>query len=129
MGLDAGSYRGCLLGMAVGDTMGTPVDGKRYREICEAYGPAGLRGYDTANHLAEISSYTQVALFACNGLLLSIARGHTEASKGMGHVALALREWASVQHFPRSPERRYCWTGRVSQLRRCLLYTSPSPRD
>ena len=118
MGMDAASYRGCLLGMAVGDAMGAPVEGKRYQEICEAYGPAGLRGYDTANHLAEISSYTQIALFACNGLLLSIARGHMDASKGMRHVALALKEWASVQHLPRSPERRYCWTGRVSQLRR-----------
>lgn len=118
MGMDAASYRGCLLGMAVGDAMGAPVETKRYREITEAYGPKGLRGYDTANALAEISSYTQIALFACNGLLLSVSRGYMDAPKGIRHVALALKEWARVQHLPRSPERRYCWVGRVSKLRR-----------
>jgi ADP-ribosylglycohydrolase len=104
--------------MAVGDAMGTPVEGKRYREICEAYGPQGLQGYDTANGLADISSYTQIALFACNGLLVSVTRGYMDVSKGMRHVVMALKEWARVQHFPRSPERRYCWVGRVPQLRR-----------
>ena len=118
MGMDRASYRGCLLGMAVGDAMGAPVESKRYPEICEAYGPQGLRGFDTANGLAEISSYTQIALFACNGLLLSVARGHMDAPKGMKHLALALKEWARVQHLPRSPERRFCWVGRVSKLRR-----------
>ena len=118
MGMDAGAYRGCLLGMAVGDAMGTPVEAKRYQEICEAYGPKGLRGYDTANGLADISSYTQIALFACNGLLVSVSRGHLDAPKGMRYVAQALKEWARVQHMPRSPERRLCWVSRVSQLRR-----------
>ena len=118
MGMDVSFYRGCLLGMAVGDALGTPVDGKRYTEICEAYGPAGLRGYDTVNGLAEISSYTQVGLFACNGLLLSIARGHLDAGKGMRGMAQALKEWARVQHLPGAGERRYCWLGRIPQLRR-----------
>jgi len=124
MGMDAASYRGCLLGMAVGDAMGTPVDGKRYREICETYGPAGLRGYDTANGLAEISSYTQVALYACNGLLLSIARGHTDVPAGVRGMTQALKEWARVQHLPRSPERRYCWLCHVPQLRRRRIMDS-----
>ena len=118
MGMDGASFRGCLLGMAVGDAMGTPVEAKRYQEICEAYGPKGLRGYDTANGLADVSSYTQIALFACNGLLVSVTRGHMDAPKGMRHMAVALKEWARVQHLPRSPERRSCWVGRVSQLRR-----------
>lgn len=118
MGLDAAAYRGCLLGMAVGDAMGTPVEGKRYSEICEAYGPAGLRGYDTANGLAEISSYSQVFFFACNGLLLSVARGHMDGPGGIRGITQALKEWARVQHLPRSPERRYCWLGRIPQLRK-----------
>ena len=118
MGTDGSAFRGCLLGMAVGDAMGAPVEAKRYREICEAYGPDGLQGYDTANCLADISSYTQIALFACNGLMVSVSRGRMDAPKGMKYVALSLKEWARVQHFPRSPERRYCWIGRVPQLRR-----------
>ena len=42
--LDA--YRGCLLGLAVGDAMGLPVDDMRWAQIEENYGPRGLLGYD-----------------------------------------------------------------------------------
>ena len=64
------AYRGCLLGMAVGDAMGYPVDSLKLSEIRQNYGPNGLLGYDLVNGYAEISSYTQIAAFACNGLLL-----------------------------------------------------------
>ena len=66
MEIDPGIYRGCLLGMAVGDALGAAVDGKSYRQICETYGPAGLLGYDLVNGYAEVSSHTQIAAFTCN---------------------------------------------------------------
>ena len=37
-------YRGCLLGLAVGDAMGYTVDSRTWREIQEDYGPNGLLG-------------------------------------------------------------------------------------
>ena len=40
------AYRGCLLGLAVGDAMGYTVDSRSWREIQEDYGPNGLLGYD-----------------------------------------------------------------------------------
>ena len=52
----ADRYRGCLLGMSIGDAMGAPVDAKRYSNIRDTYGPRGLRGYDIANAPAEITS-------------------------------------------------------------------------
>ena len=107
---------GCLLGMAVGDAMGAAVEKKTYDEICETYGPAGLLGYDTVNGLAEITSYTQVAAFALNGLLLAISRG--QSHEAMGYVTLALKEWCGVQHMPRDPKWRNCWLGKVSAFRR-----------
>ena len=51
-------YRGCLLGLAVGDAMGCTVDSRSLAEIREDYGPNGLLGYDLVNGYAEISSYT-----------------------------------------------------------------------
>ena len=63
------AYRGCLLGLAVGDAMGYTIDTKSWAEIREDYGPNGLLGYDLANGYAEISSYTQLAAFTANGLL------------------------------------------------------------
>ena len=109
-------FRGCLLGMAVGDAMGAAVEKKTYEEICETYGPAGLLGYDTVNGLAEITSYTQVAAFALNGLLLGISRGQTH--EAMRYVTMALTEWASVQHLPRDPRKRSCWLSAVPAFRR-----------
>ena len=40
------AYRGCLLGLAVGDAMGYAVDRLSWEEICRDYGPEGIRGYD-----------------------------------------------------------------------------------
>ena len=109
-------FRGCLLGMAVGDAMGAAVEKKTIEEICEAYGPAGLLGYDTVNGLAEITSYTQVAAFAVNGLLLAVSRG--QSHDAMAYVTMAMREWASVQNLPRAPQRRNCWLSAVPAFRR-----------
>ena len=66
------AYRGCLLGLAVGDAMGYTVDSKSWAEIREDYGPNGLLGYDLVNGYAEVSSHTQIAAFTCNGLLFGL---------------------------------------------------------
>jgi len=78
MAIMKSAYTGCLLGLAVGDALGATVDGKSYRDICRDYGPAGLLGYDLVNGFAQITSHTQVAAFACNGLLIGTARGQKD---------------------------------------------------
>ena len=114
----SGAVRGCLLGLAVGDAMGYPVDKKSWPEICEMYGPNGLLGYDLANGTADVTSYTQLAAFVCNGLLLGATRGDPELYSG--YLALALREWAKSQQFRTNPERTRCWVAQVPELRRRL---------
>lgn len=109
-------FRGCLLGMAVGDAMGAAVEKKTYEEICQTYGPAGLLGYDTVNGLAEITSYTQVAAYGVNGLLLAVSRGQSQ--EAMRYLVMALKEWAWVQHLPRDPQKRSCWISGVPAFRR-----------
>lgn len=107
--------RGGLLGLAVGDAMGYIVDEKTWQEIQDDYGPNGLLGYDMVNGCAAGSSYTQVAAYAANGLLLSITRGKAELTVRFLH--LALKEWARAQHFPRDPERSWCWVAKLPQMR------------
>lgn len=110
------AYQGCLLGLAVGDAMGYPVDKKSWDEIADMYGPNGLLGYDLANGSADNTSYTQLAAFAYNGLLLGAMRGNPE--KYGKFIALSLREWAKSQQYWTGAEKTFCWVAQVPQMRR-----------
>lgn len=110
------AYRGCLLGLAVGDAMGYTIDGKSWEEIQCNYGPNGLLGYDLqAQEYAQVTSYTQIAAFLCNGLLLSVSRGKPDY---MRFAKVALREWTRSQHFYRDPEASFCWLAKLPRFRR-----------
>lgn len=120
------AYQGCLLGLAAGDALGYTVDSKSYDEICRDYGPKGLMGYDLVNGYAQISSYTQLAAFVTNALLIGITRGQQKGQMGpfVRYIQLALLEWANGQTYQRSPEPRHCWVGQVSAFRQrvCMDY-------
>ncbi len=110
------AYCGCLLGLAVGDAMGYPVDKKTWDEICEDYGPNGLLGYDLANGSADVTSYTQLTAFVANGLLLGAIRQNPE--KYGKYIVLSLREWAKSQQFRGTAEKTFCWMAQVPSMRR-----------
>ena len=121
----ASVYRGCLLGLAVGDAMGYTVDASSWDQIRADYGPNGLLGYDLVNGYAEISSHTQLAAFACNGLLLGLTRGQMQGRMApfVRYVGLAAKEWAQTQRYRSGPPpRTFCWVARVKELcaRRCM---------
>lgn len=111
MGLNHSAYRGCLLGMAVGDAMGYAVDGMRMSEIRETYGAAGLLGYDLCNGYADVTSYTQLAAFTCNGLLLALTRGQMLGKMAplVKYVGLSSREWVASQRPWGRPDKTFCW--------------------
>lgn len=116
-------FRGALLGLAVGDAMGYTVDRRTLAEIQADYGPNGLLGYDLVNGYAEVTSYTQLAAFAANGLLLGLTRGQIQGRMAplSRYIALAFREWSRSQQYA-EPERNYCWLSTVPELkrRRCM---------
>ena len=113
------AYRGCLLGLAIGDAMGYPVDTRTWPQIREDYGPYGLMGYDLRNGYAEISSHTQLTAFSCNGLLLGQTRGQVYGKMApfVRYVYLAQQEWAIGQRRYDQPGRNHCWVFRVSEMR------------
>ena len=109
-------YRGCLLGMAAGDALGLTIDDKSLDEIRESFGPNGLLGYDLQEQdSARISSYTQLAAYLCNGLLIALTRGKTDYVR---YGRLALQEWTRSQQYYRDPEQTYCWVAKIPQFRR-----------
>ena len=105
------AYRGCLLGLAVGDAMGYTVDRKSLAEIQEDYGPNGLLGYDLLNGYADVSSYTQLAAFTCNGLLLGLTQGRLSGKMKpfVRYIGLSHREWAASQRVWGRPDKTFCW--------------------
>ena len=116
MGEKQSAYMGCLLGLAVGDAMGFPVDDKTWEDICAEYGPNGLLGYDLRNGSAEVTSHTQIAAYIANALLVALTRGRHGSY--VQYITLALREWAKRQHFPRDPDKSPFWVSQLPQLRK-----------
>ena len=108
-------YRGCLLGMAIGDAMGFPVDDMSLGEIWDTYGPDGLQGYDLQeSEYACISSYSQIAAYLCNGFLLAISRGKADYLR---FATTALSEWVRGQQYYRDPEQSLCWISKIPAFR------------
>lgn len=104
-------YEGCLLGMAAGDALGCAVDDKTLEQILEDYGPNGLMGYDTADDYAQISTHTQLAALAGNGLLAALSRGKT--GEYPRYIALALREWLRSRYSHGAEDGNLCWLNRI----------------
>ena len=126
MAVSQSSYRGCLLGLAVGDAMGYTVDNRSWQEIQEDYGPNGLLGYDLVNGYADVTSYTQLAAFTCNGLLFGLTRGQMlgKMAPFIKYVGMSSREWAASQRPWGRPTRNYCWP-----LSRPALGTPETPAN
>ena len=54
---------GSMIGGAIGDALGYPVEFMSYSQIIHKYGPSGITRYHlNANGLAEISDDTQMSL-------------------------------------------------------------------
>lgn len=64
-------YYGCLVGGAIGDAWGAPVEFLDYQTIVEEYGEEGVKEthYTKTKGLALISDDTQMSMFTAEGLL------------------------------------------------------------
>lgn len=119
------SYTGCLLGLAAGDAFGYSVDEMPLAQIRETFGPGGQLSYALVNGYAETSSYTQLAAYACNGLLLGLTHGHVTGSMEpfVRYICVGEGEWARLQGIRREADRPLrCWIGKydVMRARRCM---------
>jgi len=88
--------RGCLLGGAVGDALGWPVEFMKIDEIRRRYGPDGIREYDPSapGGLGAITDDTQMTLFTAEGIL----RSTTRCMEHGQYVAESSTEWSHITH-------------------------------
>lgn len=92
-------FRGCLLGGAVGDALGAPVEFLSLAEIRAQFGPAGITDYAPAyGGLGRITDDTQMTLFTAEGLLRARVRGTRKGTTtNTGVVGHALVRWLKTQ--------------------------------
>ncbi|MFD9124472.1 ADP-ribosylglycohydrolase family protein [Kitasatospora sp. NPDC059571] len=107
--------RGALLGGAVGDALGWPVEFHRLDEIRARFGPAGVTGLPGRSGAEgdQVTDDTQMTLFTAEGLL----RGGTPAA-----VHAAYRRWLLTQRLPGPGREPDGWL-----LGREFLYASRAP--
>ena len=68
--------RGCLLGGAIGDALGAPIEFMGLSEIRSHFGPSGVTGYETAyGRRGAITDDTQMTLFTVEGIIRAVVRG------------------------------------------------------
>lgn len=114
--------RGSLIGGAIGDALGYPVEFiYSFGEIQKRYGERGITRLDTRQHRldeteqvgkAVVSDDTQMTLFTANGLLNSKKQG---ISLKYG-ICRAYIEWYLTQIGKKSPKYKDCWLSDVPEL-------------
>lgn len=92
--------RGSLIGGAIGDALGYPVEFMSRNSILSQYGRRGITTFSLNREgKALISDDTQMTLFTANGLLLGGTRGHTYgiAEPPESYVRFAYIDWYYTQ--------------------------------
>ncbi|MFJ3672171.1 ADP-ribosylglycohydrolase family protein [Streptomyces sp. NPDC090106] len=99
--------RGTLLGAAVGDALGAPVDGLGVDGIREAYGAEGIVDLGFAyGRRGAVGHLTQLTLFTVDGLIRAQVRRDTGAWHPPTDLHRAYLRWAATQRDWGPDERR-----------------------
>jgi ADP-ribosylglycohydrolase len=107
------AFKGCLIGGAVGDALGWPVEFMKLDEIIRRYGHEGITELQTDAHgVAEITDDTQMTLFTAEGILRAETRGN---QKGICHppavVYYAYQRWLITQGYPKFDDYDWIYDG------------------
>ena len=93
-------YRGCLLGGAVGDALGAPVEFMDIERIRSVFGTDGISDFAPySGRLGAITDDTQMTLFTAEGLLRAANRGRLDGIEPNVPtlVAHAYQRWLLTQ--------------------------------
>jgi ADP-ribosylglycohydrolase len=89
--------RGCLLGGAVGDALGAPIEFDELAKIRSRFGPAGVRDYAPAyGRAGAFTDDTQMTLFTAEGLIRAQHDSHGRAIVSAAVYEAYLR-WLETQ--------------------------------
>ncbi|MGG3469734.1 ADP-ribosylglycohydrolase family protein [Neobacillus pocheonensis] len=120
-------FRGCLLGGAIGDALGWPVEFNTYEQIAHRYGPKGIQDLQiSSSGKAEITDDTQMTLFTAEGILRAETRGNR---KGICHppsvVFFAYQRWMLTQGYQKIEEYEWIYDGWLLDVRELHARRAP----
>ncbi|GGU02296.1 hypothetical protein GCM10010272_54360 [Streptomyces lateritius] len=124
--------RGCLLGGAIGDALGNPIEFLSLAAIRRTYGDLGVTGMvpDEEGVTGRVTDDTQMTLFTAEGLMRAHARAFAKGIGGaeVGCVQQAYRRWLDTQNYPSPPARASGDSVRTGWLRTLpWLYARRAP--
>lgn len=118
---DTEHFRGCLLGGALGDALGWPVEFLELKTIRQVYGLRGIRTLEGSSS-AQITDDTQMTLFTAEGILRARVSGGADATPS---VWAALQRWLVTQGHRRKAELEGIYDGWLLSV--ATLHASRSP--
>lgn len=108
--------RGCLVGGAIGDSLGYAVEFQREPQIFSRYGKDGIKEYEFDNRTGKalISDDTQMTLFTATGILAQSENGV------LYDIEQSYFDWLTTQYFTfdeaKSIELHNSWLRNVPEL-------------
>ena len=115
--------RGGLVGGAVGDALGYPIEFMSWKSIQKKYGADGIQKYDLdfETGTAVFSDDTQMSLFTANGILIGETQGRLKGIQGAisNYVYIAYQEWLKTQEWGADRNQaHHCWLFEIPELHR-----------
>lgn len=113
---DFKNYCGCLLGGAIGDALGWPVEFAPLCSIKGKYGKEGIRDFDLKNGIAEITDDTQMTIFTADGLLKSAVKSFDNNKiPDIKDVYNSYQDWLNTQRQGFKPSDKG-WVANIETL-------------
>lgn len=120
-------FRGCLVGGAIGDALGRPVEFLTLNEIISRFGAGGIQDLIlSSSGKSEISDDTQMTLFTAEGILRAQTRGNERGICDYATVAFhAYQRWLLTQGYPKATGCEWIYDGWLLGVKK--LYAKRSP--
>ena len=101
-------FKGCILGGAIGDALGYPVEFLSLDEIRNRYGAMGIRELErNTKGIAEITDDTQMTIFTAEGLLRAYSnKNQTETYNISTEVYYSYLRWLYTQYKTKDYDKR-----------------------
>lgn len=110
------NYSGCMIGAALGDAVGRPVECISIDKIRDIYGRKGVTDIQTVNGIATITEDTQLAFFTADGLIKSaLKNGNDDVMPDMRDVYASYQDWLKTQIGAFKPSKNG-WVSNIPEL-------------